>query len=57
MKIVFESEEEKDKILDILSNLDICPSDLGFNELDRCRVDDLCRECWKSSGLEIEVQK
>lgn len=56
MKIIFESKKEKDKFLDALSKSAICPSALGFNELYNCRVDDLCRKCWKSSGLKMEVQ-
>lgn len=56
MKIIFESEKEKDKFLDALSKSAICPSALGFNEFYNCSVDDLCRKCWKSSGLKMEVQ-
>lgn len=59
MKIVFDSEEQRDAIVRLY-----CPryvSAIIFNtEIDHnpvdCRLDN-CKECWKKSGIKLEVEK
>lgn len=58
MKIVFESEEEKNDILKAFAYSDMCPSDIGLTETFLCSngvLRDECIDCWKNSGLEIAV--
>ena len=62
MKIIFDSEEQKKKMLMVLSGSDeMCPSDFGFNDEDpfECEPDNptYCFECWKRCGLEMEVKE
>ena len=59
MKIVFDSEEQRDAIVRLY-----CPryvSAIIFNttlkyELEDCTADN-CKECWNKSGIVLEVEK
>lgn len=59
--IEVESEEEKERALDLLYYADICPNRLGLNDCsgtEKCNsvVYGVCQECWKDNGLEIVVK-
>lgn len=58
MKIIFDSEEEKEALLYGLIN-GFCPSDLYLNDDYTCsklgcHVD--CEICWENCGIEVEVK-
>ena len=58
MKIIFDNEEQKDKILKCLAQV-ACPSRVGLIDSDRDE-DDVCLaygcdECWANCGIEVEV--
>lgn len=60
MKIIFDSEEQKEKFMrtflgDILT--EYCPSSLLLNEsMAGCAGNKgTCKECWQESGLVLEV--
>lgn len=55
MKIIFDSEQQKEKFIDLIS-LDMCPSDIGVGNYERC-VKGNCWECWEESELEMEVKE
>lgn len=50
MKIIFDSEEEKENFLDY-----VCPKDV----LPHCTYlcDDTCLDCWENAGVEMDVKK
>lgn len=59
MKIIFDSEEQKDAMLKLLAD-DYCPSLLFLNdscksELEQKLTHD-CETCWAKCGLEVEVR-
>lgn len=48
MQIIFDSEEEKEKLAELINSLDGCPSDLGLE--DSCTESTgNCRVCWKTA--------
>lgn len=51
MKVICDSEKQKMEFLYWIN--DICPSRLHLEEKTDCDYD--CDECWKNSGLEVEV--
>ena len=58
MKIIFDSEEERDKFLMGIAHSDhVCPSDFGCEDYCEPGHDHVsrCFMCWKKSGLEMEV--
>lgn len=58
MKIVFESEKEKNDILKTFAYSDMCPSDIGLTETFLCGngvLRDECVDCWKNSGIEMVI--
>ena len=59
MKIIFDSEEQKEKLLCELAKVDICPSFLEIN--DTCNVGESldfkhCKKCWEIA-IECEIKK
>lgn len=56
MKIIFDSEEQKTLLMDAR-----CPTDVNAM-LDDSKYEDVCkhmencRDCWKNSGIELEVK-
>lgn len=52
MKIIFDSEEQKEIILKAISKTDACPSDVGMDNC--CNAVIACEECWKNA-IECEV--
>lgn len=61
MKIIFDSEWEKDFFLKVLGNIkDECPNQLGYKTLplDDCTptTNDNCAKCWEQCGIEMEVK-
>lgn len=57
MKIIFDSEEQKEKFMCELSK-HLCPSD--FDLVKPCYPFSwhcLSEECWKESSLEVEVRE
>lgn len=53
MKIIFDSEEQKDEFISIL-----CPSDITLRDSDICDKDPAqatCIKCFEQSGLEMVV--
>lgn len=61
MKIIFDSEEQKKRMLMCLAGiLEPCPSDFDLNDesLGDCHPGnrDQCFECWKRCGLDMEVR-
>ncbi len=58
MKIIFDSEEQKDKFMDIVHEGFICPRELGLEDARRnstC-LSTPCITCWENSGVEMEVK-
>lgn len=58
MKIIFDSEEQKDALMGLLAD-DYCPACLFLKETG-CELgssDDDCDECWKNCGIEMEVKE
>ena len=53
MKIIFDSEEQKNQVVGFLKH-DYCPSEFGFR--DACDDDYTCYECWEKCGIEMEVK-
>lgn len=56
MKIVFDTEEEKRQFMEVG-----CPSDIPLVVHGRCETDyeyeqGVCEECWKNSGVILEVE-
>lgn len=49
MKIIFNSEREKEKFFDGMAwRNDVCPEDIGISVAkDNCRNANSCRECWE----------
>lgn len=59
MKIIFDSQEQKDKFLEmIVLCSDECPGYFGLNNTTRkqCRKNDGCSRCWDECGIEYEVK-
>ncbi len=58
MKIVFDSEDQKETFLSLITLTALCPEDilLKNRKCDKlCDNFKECRNCWKQSGLEMEV--
>lgn len=47
MRIIFDSEEEKEKFFGNLKRFMPCPSSIGY--FDSCELHDTCFECWEKS--------
>ena len=57
MKVIFDSENEKEKLIDVLAKQGICPADLGVKDISYkncCADDEICSECWQ---IAFESQK
>ena len=53
MKVIFDSEEQKDQFLEIMASGG-CPGSLGLSE-DICGYSDHgCEYCWRTCGMEME---
>ena len=56
MKIIFETEEEKQQFIEAGCPHDI-PTVFYMNCQTECEyIEDLCKECWKNSGVILEVE-
>lgn len=55
MKIIFDSEEQKDKYINRITWF--CPKEFGLVDRgdDDCGKDDDCSKCWKNA-VEMEVK-
>lgn len=51
MKIIFDSEEQKEIFLNEVRQCEICPSDIGLDE--NCKMG--CDNCWEKA-IECEIQ-
>ena len=51
MKIIFDSEEQKEKFIEVLSSGG-CPNEVGLNGFDNCSVN--CGDCWERA-IEMKV--
>lgn len=59
MKIIFDSEEQKDRLQKLF-----CPREVAFNifgvrsqyDMDDCESNN-CEECWEKSEIEMEVRE
>ena len=47
MKIIFESEEEKNKFVKRMENEEICPSAMFLKEIENCKGYESCSRCWE----------
>lgn len=60
MKIIFESEEEKKRFVESMSNSEICPTTMFLEEIEDCAGDRSCSKCWmyatNGSNVSIEDQ-
>lgn len=54
MKIIFDSEEEKDDFFKGLYQNDVCPEDLGLKKVDHCLDAKGCKYCLEK-GIPHEV--
>lgn len=54
MKIIFDSEEQKENFLKLMSEsdtVDFCPGRLNLEETgDGCSIPECCRQCWEDSA-------
>ena len=55
MKIIFESEEEKEKMVTAIARCESCPSDVGLEDSCADTGND-CDACWKAA-LEAAEKK
>jgi hypothetical protein len=59
MKIIFDNEKQKEKILTAILR-ETCPREVGFADSDKdedgCCIAKNCMECWKNCGIEMEVK-
>ena len=58
MKIIFDSEEQMDKFMDMFS--EFCPADYGlkgFGEGECSISPPVCYACWKNCGIEMDIQE
>ena len=53
MKIIFDSEEQKDKFFSTVV-FEFCPDELGLARSD-CHAYKCCRDCWDDTNLETEI--
>ena len=55
MKIIFDSEEQKQKFLFVVAPL-LCPGDVGVDESSKytCVSEELCEDCWRKA-VEMEI--
>lgn len=57
MKIIFDSEEQKDMFLNEVGTFR-CPHNIGVGTVRDCpNIDQPCLECWQNCGIEMEVAK
>ena len=54
MKIIFDSEEEKKDLFQLMEDADYCPEDLGLKE-EHCNRHIDCKKCWENT-IECEVK-
>lgn len=47
MKIIFESEEEKERFVQNMANVDACPTSMLLEEIENCKVSEDCLKCWR----------
>lgn len=52
MKIIFDSEEQKEYFIE-----NSCVQDTGITGINCTVLYHPCAECWKNSGVEMEVRK
>ena len=56
MKMIFDSEGQRDWIFRVLSERH-CPTCLFFkSDSTKCNRPNGCVECWKNCGIEVEVK-
>ena len=53
MKIIFESEEEKTRVLQVFDNILECPFSLGLSGSEDCKI--ACSDCW-AKAINAEVK-
>ena len=53
MKIIFDTEKEKDKLCEILALTNRCPATLNFSQL----CDKNCSKCWKRAFRNMRVRE
>lgn len=59
MKIIFDSEDQKEAIIKVLSEAQLCPSNIGLQDEDDfnvCFDGSHCTRCWKKA-IEMEVKE
>ncbi|MCR1842775.1 hypothetical protein [Murimonas intestini] len=47
MKIIFDSEDEKEKFIQSMANAETCPSAMLLEELIDCMGCGTCLKCWR----------
>lgn len=60
MKIIFDSEEQMDRFMDVLASSNSCPRYMGFSDYALQNLSCLeyrCDDCWKNCGVEVEVKE
>lgn len=54
MKIIFDSEEQKESFLKLMSEADVvdfCPGKMNLKEKrDGCGIPSCCKQCWEESA-------
>ena len=55
MKIIFDSEEQKEIVLGAISKAEKCPYEVEIGECE-CDKYATCRDCWENA-IECEVKK
>ena len=59
MKITFDSEDQKNAIIKVLANAQLCPSNIGLideDDFNVCFDGSHCTKCWQKS-VEIKVKE
>ena len=54
MRIIFESEKEKEEILEHFTRA-ACPSLLGLKKENKCTIVS-CADCWGKALMEMEME-
>lgn len=49
MRIEFDSEKQKEELIDFLVGRDRCPSEFDIKHADNCSLS--CDECWENAIL------
>lgn len=58
MKIIFESEEEKEKFLQNMLDDELCPPIMFLEQIEGCMINEDCLKCWRyaTNGSNVSIE-